>query len=172
MLNEIVRHSIRFALLVLVQGLILKNVPLGPFVNPFLYVLFILQLPFETPPWLGLIIAFVTGLLVDMFYNTVGMHAVVCTFIGYIRPGILRLMAPREGYEFGAQPTMQFMGRAWFISYAAIVIVIHHLALFYLEMLSFNEFFATLLRVIASAAVSLLLVVVVQMLFYRKKEAA
>ncbi|TND07577.1 MAG: rod shape-determining protein MreD [Bacteroidetes bacterium] len=172
MLSEILRHAARLVLLVLAQGLILKNAEIGPYINPFLYILFIMQLPFETPPWLGLLLAFFTGLLVDLFYQTPGVHTTVCTFIGYLRPGILRLMSPREGYEFGFQPTMQYMGRSWFISYAAIMIVLHHLFLFFLEVLSFHEFFSTLLRVIASSGVTLLLVLVVQLLFYRRKEAA
>lgn len=171
MVSEILRHGLRLLLLVLAQGLILKNAEIGPYINPFVYVLFILQLPFETPPWLGLLLSFFTGLFVDLFYETPGMHSTVCTFLGYIRPGILRIMSPRDGYEFGFQPTMQFMGRNWFISYAAILILIHHFLLFFLEVLSFSGFFSTLLRVVASAAVTLVLVLVVQLLFYRRKEA-
>ena len=79
-------------------------------------------------------------------------------------------MAPRDGYEFGSQPTMQDMGRAWFLTYAIIIIVIHHFILFYLEMFSFRDFFSTLLRVIISSAATLLLVFVTQFLFYRTKQ--
>lgn len=170
MVNEIVRHIIRFLLLVGVQGLILKNVEPGPFVNPFLYILFLMQLPFETPPWLVLGLAFVLGFFVDMFYGTIGMHMAACTFIGFLRPRILRFMSPRDGYEFGSQPTMQDMGRAWFLTYAIIIIVVHHFLLFYLEMFSFTDFFSTFLRVLGSSAATLLLVVVTQFLFYRTKE--
>jgi rod shape-determining protein MreD len=170
MINEILRYLLRFTLLVLVQGLILKNMELGPFVNPFLYVLFLIQLPFEMPPWLGMFIAFFTGLCIDMFYSTAGMHTTVCTFIGFMRPRLLRLMSPRDGYDSSTQPTMQFMGRTWFLTYAGIIIVVHHLLLFFLEMLSFHEFFWTLLRASLSAMVTLLLVVVTQLLFYRTRE--
>ena len=100
------------------------------------------------------------------------MHMAACTFIGWMRPRLLRMMAPRDGYEFGSQPTMQDMGRAWFITYAGIIIVIHHFLLFNLEMFSFSGFFTTMLRVLVSSSATLLLVIVTQFLFYRTKEAA
>lgn len=172
MVNDIVRHIIRFLLLVFAQGLILKNVEPGYFINPFLYVLFIIQLPFETPNWLVLTISFFLGFCIDVFYGTIGMHMATCTVIGWMRPRLLRMMSPRDGYEFGSQPTMQDMGRAWFLTYAGIIIVIHHFLLFNLEMFSFHGFFTTLLRVLVSSSATLLLVVVTQFLFYRTREAA
>lgn len=171
MINDILRHTLRFFLLVLTQGLILKNTELGPYVNPFLYILFIIQLPFDLAPWLGLLICFVTGFAIDMFYNTLGMHMVVCLFIGFMRPALLRIMSPRDGYETAMQPTMQLMGRAWFLSYAGIIIFTHHLLLFFLEDFTLNEFLMTLLRVVLSAAATLLMVIVTQFLFYRTQEA-
>ncbi len=170
MVNDIIKHIMRFILLVAAQGLILKNVEPGPFINPFLYVLFLMQLPFETPPWLVLIISFILGFFIDMFYGTMGMHMAACTFIGFARPRILKLMSPRDGYEFGSQPTIQDMGRPWFLTYAIIIILIHHFLLFYLEMFSFNYFFSTFFRVIVSSATTLVLVVVTQFLFYRTRQ--
>lgn len=172
MLTEIVRHALRFLGLVLVQGLILKNMEAGYLINPFLYVLFIIQLPFELPAWIGLVLAFFLGFCVDVFYGTMGMHMAACTLVGWARPAILRFMAPRDGYEFGQQPTIQDMGKLWFLSYAAILIIIHHLFIFYLELFSFSEVGWTLLRVLFSSAATLLLVVVTQFLFYRTRESA
>lgn len=172
MVSEVIRHIIRFLLLVLAQGLILKNVEPGYYINPFLYVLFLVQLPFETPPWLVLLIAFVLGLCVDLFYGTFGMHMAACTFIGWFRIRLLRFMAPRDGYEFGSQPTIQDMGITWFLTYAGIIVFIHHFLLFYLEIFSFREFFGTFLRVLISSLATMLLVVVTQFLFYRPKQTA
>lgn len=170
MINEIIRNIIRFIVLVLAQVLIIKNIELGRFINPFIYVLFIIVLPFETPKWLLLILSFFLGLSIDMFYDTAGMHAAACVFMAYIRPGILKLFSPRDGYESGTQPTIQYLGVPWFLSYAGILIVLHHLVLFYLEMFRFSEFFSTFFRVIVSTIFTLLLVVVSQYLFNRKKE--
>ncbi|MFM2018217.1 MAG: hypothetical protein RL007_1873 [Bacteroidota bacterium] len=166
------RHGIRFVGLVLVQGLILKNLEAGYLINPFLYVLFILSLPFELPAWIGLLLSFALGFFVDIFYGTMGMHMAACTMMGWARPAILKFMNPRDGYEFGMQPTIQDMGRMWFISYAAILIFVHHFILFYLEIFSFREVWLTFVRVLVSAAATLLLVIITQFLFYRKRESA
>ena len=171
MLTELVRHGLRFIGLILVQGLILKNMEAGYMINPFLYVLFILQLPFELPAWIGLMLSFALGFFIDVFYGTMGMHMAACTLMGWARPAILRVMVPRDGYEFGQQPTMQDMGKMWFLSYAGILIVIHHSLLFFLEIFSFRDVPLTLLRIILSTAATLLLVVVTQFLFYRTRES-
>ena len=170
MLNEIIRNIIRYAVLVGVQVLIINNIELGRFVNPFIYVLFIIVLPFETPKWLLLISAFIMGITIDMFYDTAGMHAAACVFIAYIRPGVLKLFSPRDGYEFGTQPTIQYLGVPWFLSYSAILIVLHHFILFYIEVFRFSEFFSTFFRVIISSIFTILLVVISQYLFHSKKE--
>jgi rod shape-determining protein MreD len=172
MLSELMRHGIRFVGLVLVQGLILKNLEAGYLINPFLYVLFILSLPFELPAWIGLLLSFALGFFVDIFYGTMGMHMAACTMMGWARPAILKFMNPRDGYEFGMQPTIQDMGRMWFISYAAILIFLHHFILFYLEIFSFREVWLTFIRVLVSTAATLLLVIITQFLFYRKRESA
>lgn len=170
MTNTIIRNIIRFFVLVLVQVLIIKNIELGRFINPFLYVLFIIVLPFETPKWLLLFASFLLGITIDMFYDTAGMHAAACVVMAYIRPGILKLFSPRDGYEFGTQPTIQYLGIPWFLSYAGILIILHHLILFYIEVFRLQEFFSTFFRVIVSSVFTLLLVVISQYLFQRKKE--
>lgn len=170
MINEVLRNIIRLLILILVQVLIINNIELGRFINPFIYVLFLIVLPFETPKWLLLVSAFLLGITIDMFQDTHGMHAAACVFMAYVRPGVLKLFSPREGYEFGTQPTIQYLGVPWFLSYSGILILLHHLVLFYIEIFRFSEFFSTLLRVIISSLFTLLLVVVSQYLFNRKKE--
>lgn len=170
MVNVILRNIIRFLVLIFVQVLVIKNIELGRFINPFIYVLFIIVLPFETPKWLLLLSAFVLGITVDMFYNTAGMHAAAAVFMAYMRPGVLKLFSPRDGYEFGTQPTIQYLGVPWFLSYSGILILFHHLVLFYIEAFRFSEFFSTFFRVIISSIFTLLLVVVSQYLFQRKKD--
>jgi len=169
-LNEVIRNIIRFILLVGVQVLIINNIELGRFINPFLYVLFIIILPFETPKWVVLLSSFLIGITMDMFSDTGGMHAAACVFMGYLRPGILKLFSPREGYEFGTQPTVQYLGVPWFLSYAGILVFGHHLVLFFIEIFRFSEFFSTFFRVIVSSIFTLLLIIVTQYLFYRKKQ--
>jgi cell shape-determining protein MreD len=169
-LNSIIKNIIRFIVLVLIQVLIVKNFELGRFINPFVYVLFVLMLPFETPKWLLLVSAFVLGISIDMFYDTAGMHAAATVFMAYARPGTLSMFSPRGGYENGTQPTIEYLGLPWFLSYSGVLILLHHLVLFYIEIFRMSEFFSTLSRVIISSVFTLILVVISQYLFHRKNE--
>jgi hypothetical protein len=169
MISDILKHAFRLLILTLVQGLIIKNIDLGTFVNPFPFVLFILLLPFDTPPWLVLLLGFASGLFVDMFYDTKGVNAAACTFMAFGRHYILRLLAPRDGYESTMQPGVYAMGWPWFVSYAGILILLHHFFLFYLEVFRLSEFFHTFFTVILSGIATLLLVVVSQFLFNKPK---
>jgi uncharacterized integral membrane protein len=167
-INNIIKNSIRFVLLVLLQVLIVQNIRLGSYIILLPYVLFILLLPFETPKLVVLFASFAIGLTIDMFYDTAGIHAAACTFVGFSRYYILKLLSPREGYDPGLIPTVDSMGSIWFLTYSALIIFIHHLVFFYLEIFRFDEFFRTLLRVILSTIGTFSFVYVVQFLFYRK----
>jgi rod shape-determining protein MreD len=169
-LNIIVKNIIRFIILVLIQVLLVKNIELGRFINPFIYVLFILMAPFEVPKIALLFISFLLGLTIDMFYDTAGMHAAACVFMAFLRPTVLKLFSPRDGYEPEAQPTLAYLGISWFLSYSSILIFLHHFLLFYTEIFRFTDFFSTLARVIISTMVTLILVIISQYFFYSKKE--
>lgn len=166
MISDILANAFRFIILVLVQTLILNNIQLSGYINPYLYVLFILLLPIETPKWLLLLLAFFTGLGVDMFSNTMGLHASACVFMAYFRPYLLKVLAPREGYANETKLSLRSMNLRWFITYASILVVLHHLFLFYTEAFRFSEFFSTLLRVILSSFFTLLLILICQYLFF------
>ena len=71
----VLKNIFRFIILVLVQVLVLNNIQFLGYINPYIYILFILSLPVRTPRWASLLLAFVLGLTIDIFANTPGMHA-------------------------------------------------------------------------------------------------
>ena len=124
-------------------------------------------LPFETPSLLILGIGLVLGLAMDMFANPPGIHAAACVFTAFARHYILKLMSPREGYDISLKPTVAYMGFSWFATYAGLMLLVHHIAFFFLEMFKFTDGFSTLLRALASAVVTFVFVYLFQFLFYR-----
>ena len=162
---EIIYIIFRFIAFVGIQVLVLNNIQLGGFINPFLYVLFLLTLPVKIPKVLFMFIAIVTGLTVDMFMNTMGMHAAACLLLGYLRPGWLKVISPRDGYDTDAIPGIKQFGFQWFLLYSSVLILAHHFFLFYIEVFRFSEFFSTFIRVILSSIATLLLVIIAQFLF-------
>lgn len=169
MIERIIKIVFRFVLLVSIQALVLNNIRLGGFVNPYMYVLFILLMPIETPSWLLMTISFFLGLSIDLFTNTYGMHAAACVFMAFCRPWLLKVMAPRESYEPEKPPSMQYMGFSWFVIYAGILVLMHHLVLFYLEVFRMSEFFSTLMRVLLSTILTMVLILLTEFLFFKTK---
>ncbi|MGB0882326.1 MAG: hypothetical protein ACPGSO_05195 [Vicingaceae bacterium] len=150
----------------------MNNIEFGGYVVPFLYVAFILALPFETPSWLVLILGFVLGVAVDSFGSTLGMHASATVFLAFCRHYVLKLTAPRGGYDFGAKPTVQDLGVTWYLFYAGVLILLHHLFLFYIESFKISQFFFTFGRAIASTIFTLVLVMIVQLFTYKSSTSA
>ncbi|MGQ1908768.1 rod shape-determining protein MreD [Marinifilum sp. RC60d5] len=167
-MNIVLKNIIRFVVLVLIQVAILNNIQFSGFLNPYMYVLFILLLPFEIPNWLLLLLSFLVGISVDIFSGTVGMHASACVFMGYLRPYVLNYLSLRDGYEIGSYPGISSYGFAWFFKYSLTLIIAHHSFLFIIEVFSFANFSETLVRIIFSGFFSLILIVTSQFLMFKK----
>ncbi len=166
MINRILRHIIFFILLILLQVLFFNNIQFSGYVNPYIYIMFILLLPVEIPSWLLLLLSFATGLIIDFFTGSPGMHTSATVLAGFVRPQILTVLSPRDGYEPGASPSMLTYGFRWFLIYSLTIILIHHTALFYLEVFRLSEFFRTMLRVLLSSLFSLTFILLGE--FYRR----
>ncbi len=166
MINSILRFGLIFILLILLQLLLFNNIQFSGYVNPYVYIMFILLLPIDIPSWLLLILSFVTGLIIDFFSGSPGMHTSATVLAGFVRPYVLRIVSPRDGYESGSDPSMLNYGFRWFFFYALLVVLVHHTALFYLEVFRFAEFFRTMLRVLLSSIFSLTFILLIE--FYRR----
>jgi rod shape-determining protein MreD len=162
MINRILRFSLIFVLLILLQVLVFNNIRFNGYINPYIYVMFILLLPVEIPSWLLLLISFGTGAIMDIFCGSPGMHASATVLAGFVRPYALRVISPRDGYEPGADPSMLVYGLRWFLIYSSLIILIHHTALFYLEVFRLAGFFHTLFRVVLSSLFSITFVLLLE----------
>jgi len=162
------RNIFRFLVVVLFQVLVMDNVMISGYIVPYVYILFILLLPFETPSWVVLMSGFALGLGIDLFEHTLGMHTAATVLIAFIRPYMLDLLAPRDGYEPDTFPRIHYYGFIWFLKYSIIIVLIHHFALFYIEVFRIHDFFTTLLRVLLSSLVSASTIVLSQYFVFRK----
>lgn len=164
----IARNIFRFVVVILFQVLVMDNVMINGYMIPYIYILFILLLPFETPRWVQLLSAFALGLSMDLFSGTLGMHTAASVLAAFARPYLLNLFAPRDGYDPETFPRVHYYGFLWFLKYAALIVVIHHLALFYLEVFQLKHFLSTLLRVILSSILTTSTIVLSQYFVFRK----
>ncbi|MFM2207502.1 MAG: hypothetical protein RL213_1477 [Bacteroidota bacterium] len=167
MIVNVLQHVLRFAFLVLLQVVVLNHVQWSGYVNPYVYILFVLLLPVETPRAFQLVLGFIAGITIDMFGDTGGLHAAATVAMSFARPYVLRLLAPRDGYESEARLSPHTFGLKWFATYLFLSAFIHHFVLFYLEVFRFSEFFITFLKVLLNTAISVLIMLMGQYLFSR-----
>lgn len=156
----------RFVFLIFFQVLILNNIQFGGYINPYFYIYFILLLPFETPRWLLLLSAFLLGISLDAFTNTFGLNASACVLMAFVRPFVISAISTGTEFMVGHSPSLKNQGMKWFAYYSIILVLVHHFALFYLEIFRFTEFFQTLLRVLLSSVFTLLIVFIAEYLSY------
>jgi len=96
------------------------------------------------------------------------MHTAATVLISFVRPYLLDLLSPRDGYEPETFPRIHYYGFLWFLKYTLLIVVIHHFVLFYLEVFQLKDFLSTLLRVILSSALSASTIVLSQYFVFRK----
>jgi len=153
-------NIIRFFFLIILQVLILNHINLGGYINPYFYIYFILLLPFSTPGWMLLLLSLVLGFGIDIFMNTIGLNASACVLMAFARPLVISAISSGPESLIGDTPSLGSQGLKWFLYYSITLILIHHTALFFLEVFRFSEFIATFSRVLLSGFFTLMLVLI------------
>jgi hypothetical protein len=169
-LGGALRNIIRFFIFILVQVYLLNKIPaLHQYINPYIYYLFILWLPFNISRVNLLFIGFFTGITLDFFMMTPGIHAAPCVLIAYLRPFIIGILTPKEASEFNyREPSPKAMGWTPYLVYTFILTLFHHGYMVLLEWLSFGSILHFIIKVIATTGISMLLILTTELLFPRR----
>lgn len=169
-MSELLRNIVRLALFILVQVYILNKIPhLHRFITPYLYYLFILWLPFSISRLGLLVIGFLTGLILDYFMMTPGLHAAACVLIAYVRPFVITILTPKDTSDFNyREPSPRAMQWTPYFVYVFILTLLHHGYMLFLEWLEFGKFLDFLIKVVATTGISMLLIFTVELLFPRR----
>ena len=168
-MNKTALQIIRFVVLVLLQVLVINHIRLGGYVHPYIYLIFIMLLPFSTPKWQLLILGFALGLTIDLFTGTPGLHAGATTLMAFCRPSIIKLVSGNQKFENITEPNLGQLGGIWFFRYALCMVLIHHFALFFLESFSFSLMGQVLLRIFLSVPVYIFLIMMILFIFKTEK---
>lgn len=151
--------------LLLLQILVMDNMQLSYYIHPYVYPLIILALPFRISTSTLMVIAFFLGLIVDISSNSMGLHAASLTLLAFLRPVVVEIITPRSSVDASPKPNIRTFGLQWYLFYAGILILLHHLLYFFLETFSFHELLHTLGKVLLSSVFSLFFVVILAYLF-------
>ncbi len=155
MIRIYLKFFLLFVLLVALQVLVFNNVYLGGYLNPQVYVFFILVMPVYITGYVLLLLAFGLGLVMDIFSDSLAIHTFASVFLAFCRPAAIRLLAGNLEPETTISPSFGNFGAFTLILYCFVLILIHHLSLFMMEIFRFDEFFQTLKRAALSTGLTL-----------------
>ncbi|MFN3999111.1 rod shape-determining protein MreD [Algoriphagus sp.] len=168
-IRKLLSYLMMIIFLGVVQILFLKNLALFGVAFVFIYLLSVLILPISLKTSPLLIIAFGLGLMVDVFYETIGMHAAAATLMAFVRPLWLRAISPTGGYVDSEEPSLNEMGLVWFLSYSFPLVFIYSLVFFAADQWGTSGFFGVVNKSFFSSIFTCLLAILVQLLFFKRR---
>ncbi len=160
----------RFVLLMALQLLVLNHVYLGSYIMPMLYVLFILMLPTDMKRIPLLLVAFATGLVMDVMNNMLGFHALACTVVAMLRILFANRILTRGEPIVVTTPSIYSVTPQYFISYLMLMLAVFYMVFFLLELFGFMGFGNMLLATLLSTLTTTLLTVIYQFVFLKKEK--
>lgn len=171
-MSSLLRNIIRLIIFILLQVFVLNHIPpLHQYITPYIYFVFILWLPFSIGRGSLLIVSFITGLCLDFFTKTPGLHAAACVFVGYLRPFLINLLMPQQGVEFNyREPSVTSLGFTQYITYVSVLTFCHHAVLSSIQAFQFGNILYLVLKTLGSTVISLLLITVIEIIFIRKQK--
>lgn len=163
-------NIIRFGVLIAMQAFLFKNIGYYNLATPFPYILFLLLLPVGISNFMLYLIAFITGLTVDAFYDTVGVNAAACVVLAWARIIFIRITLEADNHENYATPILGEVSFRWFFPYVWVLTLLHHITLFVLETFSFAQFHYTLLSIVLSCIFTVIIILLFSLVFYQRKK--
>ncbi len=163
-----IKQILSFVFLIALQILVLNNIFFAGYLNPYIYLIFILFLPVKMPKVYVLLLAFIAGMLMDLFENSGGVHIAATVLLAYLRLGLLKLATRKRGIDFDEINIYKLdFGNLMF--YAALGVLVHHLTLFTIENYSYRHLGTVLARTTLSSIFTLLFILLWRLWNIRKK---
>ncbi len=167
-MNDVIKIIVLFITLILVQVIVLNNVLFWDYINPQLYILFVIIYPFRKDRGIFLFLSFLLGICLDFFFNSGGTNAAATLFIAYIRLPLLKSLMRKSEIDFPVFNInkLQFLK---LLSFIAILTFAHHFVLFSLEYFKLNAIITVFSRTILTSIFTIILIIF-SLLFMNKSK--
>ena len=158
----------QFFLLLLMQSFLLNNINFFGFINPNLYLLFIIVYRLDGNSTTLIILGFVLGLLLDLLTQGSGGHTIATLTIAFLRPFIVR-------FSFGVNydlPMGMIKGSplSQRLIYLLLMILVHHLVLYSIIYFSLDNILTILKNTLFTSLFTFVLVYTSLGLFKEKND--
>lgn len=143
-----------FAAAVLLQVFLFDNLSISVYLNPLVYIIFIILLPLDAQPVTVLGSGLLLGVVMDLAMGSAGINTIATLPIAFFRPTLAAMICGRENVREGGIPSPGRLGTHKFFVYLLTLTLLHHTLFFLLEALSWSHLFHTVVRIVVSTAVS------------------
>jgi hypothetical protein len=169
-LITIVKYFLMFLFILFLQKYVLEQVPqILPYSRLFLGFVFLIALPPLPTVWL-MGVAFLSGLIFDIFYNSPGINASAFVLIAFIKEPLLNVFKDdKENVEYSAHIT--YLGFTKFFFFALIVSLIFNIVSEFLSVFTFSQVGQTIVRIIYNTILSAILVYIFEIIFFYRRAA-
>ena len=164
--SVIAKNSIRFIVLVLIQVLVLNQINFLGYINPYVYILFIILYPVKNNRSLFIFLSFLLGLSVDLFSDSGGVHAAASVTLAFIRPAFLKsLFGALYEYQTVKFNNIDILPKLVYIS---LITFVHHFILFTLEIFNISQIILITQKTLFSSIFTIILCTLVTIIFSKK----
>jgi rod shape-determining protein MreD len=160
---------LQFILISLAQILLLNNIQLFGYMQPLIYIWFIILLPNSFPKWIVMILGFLMGFTMDVFSAQLGFHTATATLTATIKPMMLSWFVNNfDNNTF--RPSIAEMGFLSFLGFTSSMVFLHTTIYILIESFSFAEILNLLLRILISSLISIGLILISDALFIKERK--
>ena len=168
MIKEVIKFSILFILILLVQVLICNHIALFNVAVPIVFIYFIIRLPIELGNGWLFTLSFFMGLCVDIFADTPGVNALACTLLASFKRPIFYAYVPKDDKTENIFPSLSSLGVAPYCKFLVTMVGVYCLMVFTIEYFSFSDVKEILIMSASSCVLSFIILLSIDCLIITK----
>jgi len=169
-MNKFTTNLSRFIILLLLQVFVFNYVQWFGFLNPFVYLLFLILLPVEIPKTAQYAIAFVTGFVVDAFLRSFGIQAFSCVLMVFLRPYVILVLNGFKPLETGVKPAPGVKTFNWILVYTLLLVFVHQISVTILEIFQWHQWWRILWTAVVNTLFTTFIILCIEYIFYTNKK--
>ncbi len=156
--------------LVIAQVLICNHIMLFNMAAAFVFIYIIISLPMNLKTDSLLTWAFLAGLTVDIFSDTLGLNSLACTVLAMVKRPVLFAYIPRDDHTKNVVPSLHSLGFSVYAKYLVTMAALYCAMVFTIEYFSFAAVKEIVIMTAASTVFTASVLLAVDCLIISKRE--
>ncbi len=169
-MTKMIIQFISLFLVLTIMQVVCNKIVLFGVATPFVFIYLLLRLPIVFSKNWTFTIAFLLGLIIDLFNDTPGMNALSCVLLAAVRVPVFKACFTRDDDLSNPMPSIASLGLGGYLKYMSILVLFYCMALFFIQAFSLHNFTLTLLRIGGSSVLTVVLLLGIDSLVSTNRE--